>query len=424
MMAGRETAVDSGDVEHGALAYERARELARDRDAKVREKLARRTDVAPEILYYLAEDDDQAVRRAIAGNTAAPRQADLLLVADPSQDVRIDLAHKIGQLTPELSADEHQRLSTLAGTALRELANDALPEIRGIIAESIKDMDDVPHDLVRQLAHDVELVVAAPILEYSPLLTDDDLLEIINSDPVRGGLSAISRRANLPGTVSDAVAATDDEDAITHLLANESAQIREETLDALVEQAQGHEPWHRPLAGRPNLSAKAAGNIARLVSAAVLREMEQSNRLSPEMARQVASKVESRLDGNTASLSEAEIEAGLMGVEAATHAFERGAIDETLFHHHIARNDILFVKNAMALLTHTTPLTIGRILSGRNGEAIMALTWRSGLPMAVATELQAKVARLSQSAIVKPGPDDGYPMSDMQMERILSEFFD
>ncbi|MDP6951950.1 MAG: DUF2336 domain-containing protein, partial [Alphaproteobacteria bacterium] len=326
MTAEREMGVDSDNADVGELAYEQAKQLARDRDAKVRERLARRTDVAPEILYYLAEDDDLDVRRAIAGNKAAPRQADLLLVADPSQDVRIDLARKIGELTPELSLGERNRLSALAGTALRELANDALPEIRSIIAESIKDMDSAPHDLVRQLAHDVELVVAAPILEYSPLLTDDDLLEIINSDPVQGGLSAISRRANLPETVSDAVAATDDEEAITHLLGNQSAQIREETLDALIDQAQGHEPWHRPLAARPNLSAKAVGNIARLVSAAVLREMEQSNRLSPEMARLVASKVEQRLDGNAASLAKAEIEASLTGVEAASHAFECGAL--------------------------------------------------------------------------------------------------
>lgn len=424
MTAGRETAVEGSDTEQGGLAYEQARQLARDRDAKVREKLARRTDVAPEILYYLAEDDDQAVRRAIAGNTAAPRQADLLLVADPSQDVRIDLARKIGQLTPELSPGEHNRLSALAGTALRELANDALPEIRGIIAESIKDMESVPHDLVRQLARDVELVVAAPILEYSPLLTDDDLLEIINSDPVRGGLSAISRRANLPETVSDAVAATNDEDAITHLLGNQSAQIREETLDALIDQAQGHEPWHKPLATRPNLSPKAAGNIARLVSAAILREMEQSNRLSPEMARLVASKVESRLDGNAGDRGGFELDNNAAGVEAARLAYENGAVDEALFQRYIARNDILFIKHALALLTHTTPLTIGRILGGRNSEAMVALTWRSGLPMQIATELQAKVARLSPSAIVKAGPDNGYPMSDEEMERILSEFLD
>jgi hypothetical protein len=83
--------------------YVEAKRLASHKDPAVRRRLASRTDVEPEILYFLAEDDDQDVRREAAANPAMPRQADLLLVDDVDDDVRLELARKIGRLAPELN---------------------------------------------------------------------------------------------------------------------------------------------------------------------------------------------------------------------------------------------------------------------------------------------------------------------------------
>ena len=72
----------------------------------------------------------------------------------------------------------------------------------------------------------VELVVCAPVLERSPVLTDEDLLEIMSSTPVQGALSAISKRRNLSADLSDAIYNSADEDAIGVMLGNTSAQIQ------------------------------------------------------------------------------------------------------------------------------------------------------------------------------------------------------
>ena len=55
------------------LAYEEARDRAHSGDRDVRQSLAMREDVRPEILYYLANDRAPEVRRAIAANTATPK---------------------------------------------------------------------------------------------------------------------------------------------------------------------------------------------------------------------------------------------------------------------------------------------------------------------------------------------------------------
>ena len=65
------------------LSYAEAKELAGNEDIEVRRNLAARTDIKPEILYFLAEDPDPEVRRRIAANKATPGHADLLLAADP-----------------------------------------------------------------------------------------------------------------------------------------------------------------------------------------------------------------------------------------------------------------------------------------------------------------------------------------------------
>src|SRR3546814_5986557 len=89
-------------------------------------------------------------------------------------------------------------------------------------------------DLIQRLARDAEDVVACPVLEFSPLLSEEDLLEIIASAGLSSRLCAISRRRNLGEAISDAIVQRNDREAVSELLANGSAQIREETLDSLI----------------------------------------------------------------------------------------------------------------------------------------------------------------------------------------------
>ena len=80
----------------------------------------------------------------------------------------------------------------------KEGASVALADINGtglqIVADEIKHCPSVPRRIVYDLARDVEIIVSAPVLEYSPLLRDEELLEIISGDTVQGAMRAISRR--------------------------------------------------------------------------------------------------------------------------------------------------------------------------------------------------------------------------------------
>ena len=111
---------------------------------------------------------------------STPAQANRHLADDADDEVRVELARKIGQLLPNLPQDASKRLRELTIETLERLARDALPRVRQVLAEEIKSLDCVPRRVIKALARDVE-VVAAPILEYSPLLSDADLVDVITS---------------------------------------------------------------------------------------------------------------------------------------------------------------------------------------------------------------------------------------------------
>ena len=163
-----------------ALAYEDAKEMAESKDSEVRLSLANRKNIQPEILYYLADDDNANVRQAIASNALTPKQADLLLAKDNDSQVRMELAEKIGKLAPELDRKTQRKAYDFVIKTLEILVEDQQDKVREIISDAVKELDTIPVAIVRRLACDEVDSVASPVLQSSPILTDEDLLKIMH----------------------------------------------------------------------------------------------------------------------------------------------------------------------------------------------------------------------------------------------------
>lgn len=278
-----------------AISYETARGLARALDPKVRADLARRSDIKSEILYFLADDESPDVRRAIAEKEATLDQANELLVKDADNGVRTGLVAKIARLAPNLNVDEQNQVHQTTHDLMSNLAQDQIAHVRTVLSETLKDVANAPADVIKRLAMDPEIDVAGPVLEFSSVLTDDDLSEIIHSGPASGGLGSISRRHAVGEGVADAIVATNDEDAIAQLIGNASAQIREETLDRLVEQAENVELWHAPLVARPKLSTLAAGRLAQFIANYLLEQLQSRSVFDEDTLSAVTRIVHQRL---------------------------------------------------------------------------------------------------------------------------------
>jgi uncharacterized protein (DUF2336 family) len=389
--------------------YEQAKTLSTDPDARQRRKVAQQPDVRPEILFYLADDGDTGVRSAVAENRATPRQADLILTRDEDESVRSRLAAKITALVPEFAGEEREKIRALSHKVLETLARDQAVKVRQIVAEALKDSVDAPVAVIQKLARDIEIQVSGPILEYSPLLTDEDLLEIIAHGPIRGALTAIAKRRQLSDKLSDgvAVAALADPGAesnsVRKLLQNKSAQIREDTLDRILDQAGKVPTWHEPLVERPTLPMKAIKRLAAFVSHTLLEALQQRPDLDAATAKDVAKAVQRRLEAEGAASA-----APPVGEEAIAAAIGAGKRDA--------------VAAALARDAKLPASIVSAILASKSSKAVTALAWRANLSMRQALQLQLRIAHIPPTAALNPRGGTDYPLTPAEMEWQLGLF--
>ncbi len=399
-----------------AFTYEEAKRLAGHPDPEVRRALATRADVVPEILYFLSADPDPEVRRRIAANAGTPRQADYNLAHDKDAEVRAGLARKIARLAPGLSRDERDRVRAMTYETLSLLARDQAPTIRRILAEALKSDPHVAPEVIARLARDIEIIVAAPILEFSPILTDEDLLDIIRSSPVAGALSAIAKRDGLSAGVSDVIAGSADVEAIADLLGNDSAQLREDTLDAMVARARALPRLREPLVRRANLPHGAARRLATFIADNLLQVLAQRRDLSPEAVSAVRRVVHDRLKATKPAIPSENREA--LEIEAeyekARLLKDSGQLDEDLIRDAIARNHLAFARAAIGVRADLGPEVVARILASASPKAVTALGWRAGLSMETTALAQVRLARINPDMALH-GVGRRYPLTDGEM---------
>lgn len=416
--------------------YESAKRLLQDPDVYVRTNLARRTDVRPEILYYLTEDIDPTVRAAVADNAASPFHANLKLARDGSEDVRAGLAGKVQRLLPDLPPGEQDAARGRVMQTLEVLAKDAATRIRVVVAETLKDVADAPPELVRQLAADAELAVASPVLQFSPLLTDADLLEIIRGKHAEGALTAVARRSNVTEAISDAIVAVDDIDAVATLLGNPSAQIREETLDLIVDRAPSRASWHGPLVDRPSLPNGAAIKIAAFVAEALSQRLAARPDLDAATRDAVTAEVRKRLAEAAAGSAAADTRKrppgdpnwadGPGGGETVADKVRRlkreKKLDDAAVTAAAQEGEKLFVKLALAELGGLRADAIDKILTARSAKGIIACCWRAKLKLPTAVVIQQKTLSLPPKSVLTGTKWEGWPLTEEELKWQLDFF--
>ena len=389
-------------------------------DENVRLELVARPDVKPEILYFLADDASSKVRTAIAENQRTPHHADIILAKDKDANVRERLADKISRLAPELSPDDKHKVKKMAYDTLETLAKDELTRVRQILAEALQDVAGAPAPVIRKLAFDTELVVAGPILENSPVLTDEDLMEIIERGSTTGRLSFISKRKDVTEGVSEAIVATADEYAVALLLANPSARIRETTLDRVVDEAKDVISWHAPLVSRPQISGYAAKRLAGFVAANLIRVLSIRSDLEPDVLEEVKKAVTNRIEGGESDLKDAiQLEDTETPLEVAMGKVQKlkdkGDLNEARVRKMVSGGKKEEVIAALAIMNEVPAVAVQKAINAKNIKGVVSICWKAELSAKTAEQIQSVVVEIGDSEIMK-AESGKYAMSDSNME--------
>lgn len=147
----------------------------------------------------------------------------------------------------------------MVADVLLSLVRQAERDLRESLSERLCVMEDVPEDVVLYLAHDV-INVAKPVLQYSPVLTEQDLLYIIQSKTCEYW-QIIAQRKLLDSSVVDALVDRNDETTAMNLLLNDSIALKISALEAFAELSKYSEALAEPLLRRRECPQKLAMDL-------------------------------------------------------------------------------------------------------------------------------------------------------------------
>ena len=403
--------------DQGGLSPRHALDVLEMRARETQSYLAQRTDAGDAVLQYLAEHGAPATRAAVAANVAAPPSVNRLLADDDNEDVRVELAIKIARLMPGLDERESAHAVALTIETLEYLASDSATRVRAVLAEEIKHLPNVPRDVVLMLARDLEHIVAAPVLEYSPLLSDADLIEIIACGQVREVLAAVARRRPLSEKVSDTLVQSLDVPAVAALLVNPDAKIRKETLDRVVAEAEEIESWQLPLALRADLSARAVRRIAGFVGAAIIERLAARNDLGQATRTYLNRQLRLRLEEKTDAADAAAAAAASVAKAKAGNRLNGNFVEDAALASQ--RESVIL---ALAELAQVPAANVRRVLASCRAKPLVALVWRAKLSMRVAFKIQTFVMKLPAHELLPARGGVGFPLTDEEMSWQLSCF--
>lgn len=399
---------------------EEERAIAQKGNERERLALVKNEKASQEILLYLAESDKSAaVRTAVAKNPSTPLAAAPILSKDISKDVRVHLAQRLVTILPDLPNDKHSQLYAFAVQALGDLALDEVIKIRRALTETLKDHAHTPPVVAFQLAKDLERTVSEPILRFCTALSDDALIEILESHPAPWAAEAVARRDKVSAPVSKAVIKTGNRNAGKLLIENKGADISPSLLEEIVERARECPEWHKPIAARAELPPLMAAKLAAFAEQSARKILMERSDLDKSTINEVIRVMQRRLDYGVGTDKkkpkniESEQETA---PKRAQRSHSKGELTENLLGDALAMQDREFVLESISLLTGYRRKSINRIFEARAAKSICALCWKAGLSMRFALQLQQTLGRVHTTSLIYPKGGTDYPFPENEMQ--------
>ncbi len=200
--------------------------------------------------------------------------------------------------SPERSSIEQD----LYGAVLSDLTRAMEVEVRAQLPSRFASAADAPHQLIRQLAHD-EAEVAAPVLAQSPVLTDDDLIDVIRTRGSQAHMRAVSQRQHVAEAVSAAIVEHGDDETLHALLSNDGARLSRAASEAAIDRAKLNSDLHAVTVSRAGLPLDLLNEMYFEVEEALRAKiLEENARLDPEALEQALAVGRTRIATEDGSL--------------------------------------------------------------------------------------------------------------------------
>jgi uncharacterized protein (DUF2336 family) len=323
-------------------------------------------------------------------------------------------------------------------TILETLACDQVQQVRGILSDMFHQAPDAPHGLVRTLAGDSDRAVAEPVLRCSPVLTDDDFVDIIDARAPDWAQQAIAERERVSPQVSEALGRAGAVAPVAAMISNHGARIEDATLETIVDRAGRVADWQAPLVDRPALSQSLIVKLARVVAAPLLGRLGKRAGLDPGTAAEIDAQVEQRGAGAGAGskgglfrCEAKDVETGIppalppvvnVAEERARALHGDGALTDGAVAEALDDGEDQFVIAALAVRAGFSFDRARRIVAADSPRSVTALAWKAGFTMRFAMDLQRYLARIVPTSMLYARDGLDYPLTPAEMSEQLNMF--
>jgi uncharacterized protein (DUF2336 family) len=337
------------------------------------------------------------------------------LMADPSAKTRAVTGEKIAMAYAQGWSHFTEAEKEIAEDIFRTLTRDIETRVRQSLATGLKEAEKLPHDLALRLAHDVE-EVAVPMIRFSPVLTDTDLVDIVRGHSTDKQV-AVATRPRVSGEVAEALIDSGNDKAVARLVANEGAELDGNHFDRVLTDYDDSAAVADTLSRRHRVPPEIGERIMHVLSQKIEAYLTEKHEIPPDMASDVV--LQARERATVTLLSEGSSEDRLRLLVEQLHC--AGRLTPSLILRALFMGDLPLFETALARLA-TIPVENARMLVHDKGQlGLTSILENAGLPER--TFPLARVALELLDEITYDGqPYDRERFIGKMIERLLTRF--
>ncbi len=279
----------------------------------------------------------------------------------------------------------------------------------------MKASPNLPPEIAAKLARDIESI-AVPLLESSPVLSDEDLVEILESaEPARQ--YAIARRDTLSETVTTALCTFGVDGAIIEALHNDGAQFNDVGMTRALDRFPTVRALQEAMVERPILPVLVSEKLAARLTGELFDRLVEKHAMPPQMAIDLATNTRERAGIDL--IAQAGLQADMKRYVQQLHL--NGRLTPSFVLRALCQGEVRLVEYAFAELAGIAHNKAWLLVHDGGTMGLRAIFERANMPPSLYPAFRAAIEVLHETEFDGTA-DDRTRFRKRMIERVLTRF--
>ena len=335
------------------------------------------------------------------------------LMRGDTPEQRASVAHRLcRRIALDVLSDDERKY---AEEIMAILAADAADLVRRTLSVTLRNSPILPREIALKLAQDIE-AVAIPVLQDSPVFTDEDLIELVLS-VTAAKQAAIAARDNVSVTLTEVISEHGAVEAVRALASNTGAEYTDRAYEDTLRRFGSDEIVQTGLIRRDFIPTHIAEKMVALVSGQLFDMLVNRHELPAQMAIDLAAGARERA---TVDLVE---QAGRSNdlPRFVGQLNLNGRLSHSLLMRALCCGQMPFVEHALAELSGVAHQRVWLMIHDAGPLGLQAVFDRAGLPRKMLPAFKAAVNVFHETSY-DGGPNDRARFRARMIERVLTQF--